>query len=365
MTTLFIGKRFYTHRDALRERFGRIHRLPWHWSGSVQDVELWLIDYHTRRAVKEQHDRLHVYSTPVFSVKILRQLVRCLLRRPRNIIASGDCYIGLLGYVIARLSGASFTFDVYDKYTTFGGYRKLPGFDPFTFLVRHADHLLYASQALASATAAQFSHHASVTIVPNGIDEADFHPRPRSDCRKAVGLKDDACYVGYFGSMNSERGISDLLQALQVLRKRGIDARLLLAGRNVENTDLSAPWIDYLGELTHSEVSTALGCCDVLALPYRSTEYLDMASSCKIAEYLAVQVPIAATRTPNLCMNFPLQARELDSVLAPPHDPKGLADSIVRQLQAPIIATPPHDLAWSSIASNALLAIDPMLAAGQ
>lgn len=354
MSTLFIGKRHYTNRDTLQDRFGRIYKLPWHWSQSGSDVELWLIDYHSRTPASEQHSRLPVRSTPVFGLQILRQLACALVRRPKAIVASGDCYIGLLGYLIARLTGASFTFDIYDKYTTFSGYRKLPGFDPFTFLIRHADHLFFASNALASDTLRQPGVRTKAEIVPNGIDDDDFRPRNRSDCRRALGLQEDACYVGYFGSMDSNRGITDLLQAMQLLRERGTDTRLLLAGRNAEDTDLSAPWIDYLGNMAHSEVATALACCNVLALPYRSSEYLDMASSCKIAEYLAVQVPIAATRTPNLCTNFPLQARELDSVLAVPQVPDSLADCIAHQLQVPIHASAPHDMTWRSIAGKAL-----------
>ncbi|WP_334180698.1 glycosyltransferase [Pseudomonas nitroreducens] len=365
MTTLFIGKRFYTNKDAVGDRFGRIYRLPWHWSQSGLDVELWLIDYHTRHSVSEREGHLRVISTPVFGVKTLVQLIRSLARPPRNIVASGDCYIGLLGYFIARLTGASFTFDIYDKYTTFGGYRKLPAFDPFSFLVRHADHLLFASQALASDTLTRSNRGGTATVIPNGIDEEDFYPRSRSDCRKAMGLQEDVYYVGYFGSMDLERGITDLLQAMSLIRRSGIDARLLLAGRNVDDTDLSAPWVDYLGTLAHADIATALGCCDVLTLPYRRSEYLDMASSCKIAEYLAVQVPIAATRTPNLCTNFPIQARELDKVLAAPNDPESLATCIAHQLLTPIMIPLLVDMTWKSIAAQAIAAIDPLAQADQ
>ena len=34
MSVLFIGKRYYTNRDALAERYGRIYQLPWNWANA-------------------------------------------------------------------------------------------------------------------------------------------------------------------------------------------------------------------------------------------------------------------------------------------------------------------------------------------
>jgi len=354
MSTLFIGKRFYTNRDALKDQFGRIYQLPRFWAEAGMEVNLWLIDYHTKERISEHHQSLKIHSFPVFSLHSLKHLLSSLQRRPRNVVASGDCYIGLLGYIIARLSGAGFTFDIYDKYTTFSGYRKLIGIDPFKFLVKNSDHLLFASTALAVETTPHQSPKATFSIAPNGIDSAIFHPRCRAYCRRALKLNTQSLYVGYFGSMEPDRGLTDLLTAIHYLRSNGLEIRLLLAGKKPANLNISANWIDYLGNIPHEKVAIALNCCNVLSLPYRNSSFLDMASSCKIAEYLAVQIPIAATRTPNFTKNFPTQALQLENVLATPNDPTSLATSIAQQFMTPILASSPLEMNWQHIAKRVL-----------
>ncbi|PWU29230.1 hypothetical protein DK254_00535 [Pseudomonas sp. RW407] len=354
MSTLFIGKRFYTNRDALKDQFGRIYQLPRFWAETGMEVNLWLIDYHTKERMSEHHQSLRIHSLPVFSLHSLRHLLTSLRRRPRNVIASGDCYIGLLGYMIARLSGAGFTFDIYDKYTTFPGYRKIIGIDPFKFLVKNSDHLLFASTVLAAETTPYQSRKATFSIAPNGIDSKIFYPRYRTHCRKTLGLDTHSLYVGYFGSMEPDRGLTDLLTAIRYLRLSGLEIRLLLAGNKSANLNISDDWVDYLGNIPHTKVAIALCCCNVLSLPYRNSDFLDMASSCKIAEYLAVQIPIAATRTPNLIQNFPTQALQLENVLAAPNDPTSLAMSIAQQLMAPVLASTPLEMDWQHIAERIL-----------
>jgi glycosyltransferase involved in cell wall biosynthesis len=350
---LFIGKRYYTHRDALRERYGRIYQLPASWAARGIATRLWLIDYHGtyRETLDDAACQLSVVSTPLRSAAWLRELVVQVMRiwrsPPELVIASGDCYIGLLAWALARLARARFVFDVYDRYDLFGAYRALPGFDPWRFLLGHADWLLFASRPLAAAC--DPSGERSV-MVPNGIDPGRFRPLDRLACRAEFSLDAHATYVGYFGSLDAQRGIDDLIAAVTLLRQQGSPLRLLLAGAPRHGLDLGLPWIDYLGNLPPHRVPVAIACCDVLALPYRSSPYLDMASSCKIAEYLACARPIAATRTLNLMSNFPRQAAVLDTLLAEPGDAAGLAHSIQAQLRHPRLAPPATELDWRSIA---------------
>ena len=153
MRVLFIGKRFYTNRDAYTERFGRIYQLPYWWSQAGHEVDLWLVDYHRGDAANTRDETLTIETTPVLRWRFLaRWFSTCFSRRrsrrPDIVVASGDCYIGLLGYMIARIRRAKFVFDVYDRYDLFDGYRRLLGFDPQTFLLRKADVVFFASVAV-------------------------------------------------------------------------------------------------------------------------------------------------------------------------------------------------------------------------
>ena len=150
MRVLFIGKRFYTNRDAYTERFGRIYQLPYWWAKAGHEVDLWLVDYHGGEAGVSQDEALTVETTPVLRWRFFKRWIsacfsRRSARRPDIIVASGDCYVGLVAYLAAFLSGSKFVFDVYDRYDVFDGYRRLPGFDPLTFLLRRSWVATFAS----------------------------------------------------------------------------------------------------------------------------------------------------------------------------------------------------------------------------
>jgi glycosyltransferase involved in cell wall biosynthesis len=352
---LFVGKRRYTNRDALEERFGRIYQIPYFWAKSGRTTKLWLIDYHVRSYRREVHDELKVISTPVigphFLFRLLTEFIGLVRRRdhPRVVIASGDCYVGLLGYALSRLANATFVFDLYDDYAEFGGYRRLPGFDPLTFLLRRADLVSFASKALLD----RLEHRTRTSVlVPNGIDPQQFRSLNKAASRGHLGLAQEATFVGYFGGLDADRGIEDLIDAVHLLRDQGLDIRLLVGGRSRPGLDLNRDWISYLGNVPFERVPLALACCDMLALPYRRSAYLDMASSCKIAEYIAAGRPIVATITPNFTENFPEQASELSDLLAAPGDPKSLADAIRRQLMERRLTSMPQAMEWETISES-------------
>lgn len=359
MRVQFIGKRRYTNRDALEERYGRIYQLPLHWSRQGVQTHLWLIDYHGHRRARRDDGTLRVDSTPIRSwalaFKALSTIGSGLRHRaPTHLVASGDAYIGLLGWLLARLTGACFIFDVYDKYDEFAGYRKPFGWDLFGFLLRRADQCWFASRRLL----AQLGDTArGDLLVMNGIDTDRFKPLDMHEARKRLGLPDTALLVGYFGGLNAERGVPDLIEAVQTLCTNGAVIELVLAGKVLETVQLESPNVRYLGNLAHEEIPWALSAVNVVAVPYRRSAFLDAASSIKFGEIMACSRPMVATRTPNLLDNFPEQAARLDEYLVPPERPDALAHAIGRQLQDQKIEPPPGGMEWTAIASATLAAL--------
>jgi glycosyltransferase involved in cell wall biosynthesis len=267
------------------------------------------------------------------------------------IIASGDCFLGLLAWRLARHIGARFVFDVYDDYRAFGAYRIFSGFDAFGFLLRRASLVFYASRALAL----QHASSTPWTLLPNGVDPGTFKSKDRAAARAAVGLPDDGVsLVGYFGGMEAERGPADLVAAVGLLQSAESSIRLVLCGAAIPGLSLESPWVDYRGSVPHTTIPDYINACDVVALPYRRGPAIDMSSSCKIAEYLYCRRPIVATRTPNLIENFPEQASELGEAMCEPGDPADLARAIHAQLQHPVIASVPQEHSWEGIAMRAL-----------
>lgn len=360
MRVLFVGKRFYTNRDAYKERFGRIYQLPYWWAAAGHEVDLWLIDYHGRDVAETRHEALKVETTPVRRWRFFKRWIsacfsRRSTRRPDIIVASGDCYIGLLGYMVARIRRTIFVFDVYDRYDLFDGYRRLLGFDPQTFLVRYADVVTFASVAVLDELR-QLTRDAA--LVPNGIDLSLFRPRPMQESRKQFDLPDDVPLIGYFGSMEVDRGVGDLIDAVAGLVDQGIDLNLVIGGKANPEINFEYSWVQYLGNLDYKQMPIALASCDLLALPYRQSEFMDRGASCKIAEYIAVQRPVVATRTQNFVLNFPKQAVELDDLLATPGDAMDLGRCILGQLSERRLASLPKSVDWREISQRALASLE-------
>ena len=353
---LFLGKRFYTNKDAWAERFGRMFHLPSEWACSGADVLLWLVDYHTRQPINTREGALSVVSTPVPGLAMVKAIVRAIRFRPAVIVASGDCYIGLLGWLLSRCMRARFIFDIYDKYDAFAGYYRPLGLDLFGFLRRRADLRFYPSRSLAQLYRAE-SGGKGDEVVSNGVDDGLFRPLPLAECRQRLGLEPGVRLVGYFGGMEPDRGVADLITAMAALRKRGQDLRLLICGRQHPSTALDREWIIYRGMVVHEQMPFYLNAADLLVVPYRNSPIMDMGASCKIAEYLMCERPIASTRTPNFVANFPAQALELGAGLCEPGDVADLARAISLQLRDKIVLSPPTDMRWADIAAQALAAI--------
>ncbi|RKG31605.1 glycosyltransferase [Acinetobacter tianfuensis] len=344
MDVLFIGKRFYTNRDAYNEKFGRIYQIP-HYISQKKTTHLWLIDYHTRNINRSSDQQLEITTTPVFSLMFLYMIFKMIFKRPKLIIASGDCYIGLLSLILSKITRSKFIFDVYDKYDTFSGYRNLFGINLYQLLLKKSDMCLFPSLKLLNDTKDICK---KTFFVPNGIDENLFHPKDKSLARQTFNLKNGDLYIGYFGSMEIERGIDDLIQATKLVRKIGIDLKILIGGTKRLDLNLDDAFIHYLGNIPFNTVSTAMSCCDLLALPYRKSSLMDHGSSCKIAEYLALQIPIVSTNSTNFSSNFNLSKNDI-SILSECSDPDSFAQAILHQLKNPHYFIAKDDRTWISI----------------
>lgn len=350
MKLLFIGKRFNTNRDVLLEKFGRNYQFPLHLAQS-HSVTLWLVDYHSKTTIQCSDGPLTITSTPVKNLAVFKHYLLGGYKSTQPIdmvIASGDCYIALMAQRIAKKLKAKFIFDVYDKYDEFGGYVRPLGFDLFGHLLKTADMRLFASHALLHSLG-QPEHDA---ILSNGLDANHFRPIDKAEARHKLQLPADATYVGYFGSMEPDRGVQDLITAVQILRYQGLEVELLLGGKANPNLNLNQSGICYLGNVPFENVPYAIAACDVLVIPHRRSAFLDAAAPNKIGEAMVMQQPIVATHSPSLISNFPEQTEELEPYLAEPGNPKSLALAIRQQLLDLKIVTVPSNIYWDDISAS-------------
>lgn len=321
-----------------------------------------MVDYHnkSKACYTVTDERMNIYGAYVLNLlwlKLFFSLIFRVKEKPDVIVASGDCYIGLFAFFLAKLSGCKFVFDIYDRYDQFSGYRRLFFIDLQRFLRARADACFFASATVPEMLGGKIT---TDVIVPNGIDRKHFRPLDKQDSRESLVLPSSDIIIGYFGSMELDRGVEDLIDAIELIRQKDISYKLLLAGSNTASIDLESSAVIYLGNVGYKEMPQLLACCDVLALPYRRSEVMDAGASNKILEYLACERPIAATRTPNLLNNF-VAEQKFPGKLAEPGNIKELAEAIVEAVEYEEKIPMPRDMSWEDISEKSLLALKNLL----
>ncbi len=185
-----------------------------------------------------------------------------------------------------------------------------------------------------------------IPVIAEGdaVDLHDFEALPdASDTRLSLGVPAGVpmiVYAGQLASMGLSKGIPELLAALLVLRKRGLDFRAVIAGgpdevkqRFIEElpSDLKTS-VQFTGHLPHLKVPTLLTAADVLVYPAPASDhpfYTRDTSPLKIFEYMAAGKPI-------VCADLLPIHDTLDpsmTTFCPPGDGDALADAIRHVLE--------------------------------
>lgn len=129
---------------------------------------------------------------------------------------------------------------------------------------------------------------AAVSVIPNGISDTPARGCPRARTQGAFT-------VGHVGSIAPQKGWEMLVDAARRVREKGVDVKVVLAGRGADESrarelaERNPGWLTYEGFVSHAR-ETIMTRLDALAL-MSEQEGLPMA----IIEALSVGVPVAAT----------------------------------------------------------------------
>lgn len=343
MNVHLLCKRYYTNKDLLQDRYGRLYHLPTQLVrlGAVASVTA--IDYRGSTVEQLNAEGVTFRTAPATPVKLpglLPHLNRTIpASRPDLLIASGDSHIGYIGSWIAERLRIPFVFDVYDYYPAFRGNR-IPGMKAmFKSSIKKARRVLCASEQLRRRVS---KLNENALVIENGVDRQLFAPGDMREARLAFNLDLEAPLIGYFGSITPTRGPL-LIDACRLLRKEMPSLNVVLAGPTTQRVD--EPWIRYLGPLPQTSVVGLIRACDVVTVPYAPDSFNNMAGASKIPEYLACRKPVVATRVSDHEEIF----KAAPTSLCDP-EPEDMARALRRQLTNPVIAPFPHTLGWESIA---------------
>lgn len=347
MKFILLCKRYYTNKDLIVDRFGRLFHLP---SELVKNGYAGIViaaDYRQKSIEIHTIGALTFYSIPfsvTFPFRFLYKTGRLFRHyKPHFIIASGDSHFGALGLALARMGKIPFIFDVYDQYAAFGT-NKVPGMKfLYRLALRKADLVVCASVPLENYVK---RFNSATIVIENGVDLSVFKPLDKMQVRKKLRLAAEEVVVGYFGSMETENcGVSLLIEACQRLRPTYPTLRLLLAGQLALNIELDKSWIRYFGVVTQQTVTLLINACQVVVIPYLPSQQVNVSNACKIAEYLACQVPVVTTRVANYADFF----ASTPQAICTAGDVTEMARAISAQLESPQSVAFPDTLTWAQL----------------
>jgi glycosyltransferase involved in cell wall biosynthesis len=175
-----------------------------------------------------------------------------------------------------------------------------------------------------------------VHVVPLGVDTETFAPRDQT-----ADQQHDRLRIAYLGAIEHYRGLEPVVDALARLdedhRRRvqfdvfgaGDEAFVAELRRTAEEEGVE---LVYHGHLDHEAVPDALSVCDLAVSPLPELDSYQVSCPAKVFEYLAMSLPIVATRIP------PHEAHLTDgedAILVAPDDPDSFAAAFERLLDDP------------------------------
>lgn len=335
-------KRRTSGKDLLVDRFGRYFHLPFELSRLASASVVVAADYDLGPSEAASFDGCEFISIPL-SLKRLAAYWRETEARVRKvapdlIFAGGDTHLGWIGHRLARSLDIPFVFDVFDNYAAFESAR-IPGMKRvFRSLPKKANLTVAVSEPLRVL----LGQDENTCVIPNGVDMSLFHP----EVPKALNSKSPL--VIYVGGLAESRGTTTLIEAVDSIRQRHPDIRLVLAGPILEGYRLpEADWIEYLGFVRQEGVPSLLTSADVAVLPYPDTDWARYTSAYKFREYLACQIPVVVTDV----SSYRREAGAPEAVCRPV-DFRDMARAIEFQLENRIVVERQESWSWKARAHD-------------
>ena len=199
-------------------------------------------------------------------------------------------------------------------------------------VVRRSSRLLAVSEDLGRLAVHGYGADARrVSVIPNGCDSAIFHLDDRAAARHALGVSPDTELVLYVGRLVAEKGLRELLDALQHLSLRRPRLELVIVGAGPMQDELCAQATGHAGFRMRlagaqppASVAQWMVAADLLALPSYSEGYPNA-----LIEALACGRPVVATAVGGI----PEIVDASCGVLVNPRDSDALAKAIAQVLE--------------------------------
>jgi glycosyltransferase involved in cell wall biosynthesis len=235
----------------------------------------------TVRHLREPYDIIHVHSVPDFEV---------------------------FATLIPRLLGARVILDIHDIVPEFYASKFKVGEQSFVFLllvllerlsIAYSSHVIISNHLWYEKIVRRSVRSEKCTAIINYPDLSIFWSRPRP-----VPFSDDfvMCYPG---TLNWHQGVDVAIEAMSLLRDRAPNLRFLIIGDGPDREKLRSmirqghleDRVFLKGFIPLEEVAEVMAGIDLGVVPKRSASFGNEAFSTKIMEFMAMNVPVIASRT--------------------------------------------------------------------
>lgn len=258
------------------------------------------------------------------------RLYRVLRRERPVILHTWMFHANVLGRIVGRLAGVSVIITSRRNVDIGGPSRELlktatASLDDATVAVCDA-----ARQAEIERAGARPDR---VFTVYNGIDVSLYEGRPNGAIRREFGIPPSAPLIGYIGRLHRQKGVEDLLVAMDSVTTRVPDSHLLVVGegecgpflaKQMRSRGLSDAVL-FTG--TRHDVPQVLQDLDILVLPSLWEGLPNV-----ILEAMASGLPVVATGVggvPEIVVD------NVTGFLVPPRQPEALSNAILRLVRDP------------------------------
>jgi glycosyltransferase involved in cell wall biosynthesis len=292
--------------------------------------------------------RFYYYLTYFFS-SIIQSLK---IRKPDVVYAvSTPLTVGLLGYIISRLRGVPFVFEVTDLWPDAAvacGVVKNKGLIKLAdwlamFCYRTSAHIIGLGRSMCESIVAKGIDKDKVSLITNGVDLSLFANRSSVDSkrisiRKNCGF-DDRFVVMYMGAHGAYNALDTIIDAALILKD---DPRFLFVfiGDGDEKPKLQKRVSDdhlvnvkFLPPMPRVKSPAMLSAADAFVLPNRKGDFFTGNLPNKLFDFLASGRPIVvagAGETPELVMAAGT------GKCGPAEDSHAMANSLIELAEMPV-----------------------------
>lgn len=174
-------------------------------------------------------------------------------------------------------------------------------------------------------------------VLPNAVDVERFSPaasaRQRRRCRRHFRLAEDVPVLLIAGNLLEVKGVPYAVEAAAILRDRGHDFRMVIAGDGPMRGQVDAliarhrldSHVRLLGVIGHDQMPALLRAADVLVMPSIPTYRAEESFGLSAVEAMATGIPVVASRTGGL---GDLVRDGQTGLVVPPANVEELADAL-------------------------------------